>query len=66
MAMDLHLRDDQAEALKRCAEAEGVSVHSIVLRAVDDYLAATAHAALVRKAAEEQAAKWAELLERLK
>ncbi|NJP75329.1 CopG family transcriptional regulator, partial [Streptomyces sp. C1-2] len=38
----------------------------ILLRAVDDYLTRTAHEALVRKAAKEQTAKWAELLERLR
>jgi hypothetical protein len=64
--MNLRLRDDQTEALKRRAEEEGVSMHAIVLRAVDDYLVRTAHEALVRKTAREQAAKWAELLERLK
>ena len=48
------------------AEEEGTSMHAILRRAVDDYLARTAHEALVRKAAKEQTAKWAELLERLK
>jgi hypothetical protein len=66
MAMNLRLRDEQTEALKLRAEEEGVSMHAIVLRAVDDYLARTAHEALVRRAAKEQTAKWAELLERLK
>ncbi|MGV9287837.1 CopG family transcriptional regulator [Streptomyces sp. NPDC003719] len=66
MAMNLRLRDDQTEALKLRAEQEGVSMHAILLRAVDDYLARTAHEALVREAAKEQTAKWAELLERLK
>ncbi|MFI1392582.1 CopG family transcriptional regulator [Streptomyces griseoaurantiacus] len=66
MAMNLRLRDEQTEALKLRAEQEGVSMHAIVLRAVDDYLARTAHEGLVREAAKEQTAKWAELLERLK
>lgn len=66
MAMNLRLRDDQTEALKLRAEEEGTSMHAILLRAVDAYLARTAHEALVRKAAKEQTAKWAELLERLK
>jgi hypothetical protein len=38
----------------------------MVLRAVDDHLARTAHEALVRRAGKEQTAKWAELPERLK
>jgi hypothetical protein len=64
--MNLRLRDDQTEAIRRRAEEEGVSMHAILLRAVDDYLARTAHEAMVRKSAKEQAAKWSELLERLK
>ncbi|WP_032765052.1 ribbon-helix-helix protein, CopG family [Streptomyces sp. CNS654] len=66
MAMNLRLRDDQAEALKRRAEQEGISMHALVLRAVDDYLARTAQQAIVRERAKEQAAKWSELTERLK
>lgn len=41
-------------------------MHAPVLRAVDDYLARTAHQAMVRKTAVEQAARWRELLDRLK
>jgi predicted transcriptional regulator len=66
MAMNLRLRDDQTEALKQRAEDEGVSMHAILLRAVDDYLSRTAKQAMVRKTAIEQAAKWRELMERLK
>ncbi|MER6479190.1 uncharacterized protein (DUF1778 family) [Streptomyces filamentosus] len=66
MAMNLRLRDDQTEALRRRAEQEGTSMHALVLRAVDDYLARTAQEAIVRKTAMEQAAKWHELMERLK
>ncbi|MGW1293422.1 ribbon-helix-helix protein, CopG family [Streptomyces sp. NPDC002533] len=66
MAMNLRLRDDQTEALKRRAEQEGISMHALVLRAVDDYLARTAQQAIARERAKEQAAKWSELTERLK
>ncbi|MGW6456603.1 CopG family transcriptional regulator [Streptomyces sp. NPDC055078] len=66
MAMNLRLRDDQTDALKARAEQEGQSMHAIVLQAVDDYLSRTAQQAIVRKTAMEQAAKWHELLERLK
>ncbi|GAA1355560.1 ribbon-helix-helix protein, CopG family [Streptomyces beijiangensis] len=66
MAMNLRLRDDQTEALKQRAEEEGTSMHAILLRAVDDYLARTAHQAIVRKTGKEQVAKWAELMDRLK
>lgn len=58
--------DDQTEALKRRAEQEGTSMHALLLRAVDGYLARTAQQAIVRRAAKEQAAKWGELMERLK
>ncbi|WP_406139522.1 ribbon-helix-helix protein, CopG family [Streptomyces sp. NBC_01089] len=66
MATNLRLRDDQTEALKQRAEQEGTSMHAILLRAVDEYLARTAHEAIVRETAREQVAKWSELMERLK
>ncbi|WP_405677905.1 ribbon-helix-helix protein, CopG family [Streptomyces sp. NBC_01511] len=66
MATNLRLRDDQTKALKRRAEQEGTSMHAILLRAVDDYLARTAHQAMVKQTATEQAAKWGELMARLK
>ncbi|MFB7517974.1 CopG family transcriptional regulator [Streptomyces sp. NPDC056144] len=65
MAMNLRLRDDQTEALRRRAREDGVSMHALVLRAVDDYLARTAHEARVRQTAREEAARWSELLDRL-
>lgn len=64
--MNLRLREEQTEALKQRAEYEGVSMHAIAVRAIDDYLARTAQQAMVRKTAQEQAAKWGELMERLK
>lgn len=66
MAMNLRLRDDQSDALKDRAEEEGTSMHALVLRAVDDYLSRTARQAMVRQTAKEQAAKWRELMDRLK
>ncbi|MFI1187740.1 CopG family transcriptional regulator [Streptomyces californicus] len=66
MAMNLRLRDDQTAALRRRAEQDGTSMHSVVLRAVDDYLVRTAQQVIVRRTAQEQAAKWSEQLERLK
>ncbi|MFJ6700768.1 CopG family transcriptional regulator [Streptomyces sp. NPDC091272] len=66
MAMNLRLRDDQTEALKQRAEQEGTSMHAILLKAVDEYLARTAHQELVKRSAKDQVAKWSELLERLK
>lgn len=66
MAMNLRLRDDQTEDLKRRADLDGTSMHAIVLKAVDEYLARTAQQAMVRRTAIEQAAKWRELMDRLK
>ncbi|RBM21496.1 CopG family transcriptional regulator [Streptomyces sp. PT12] len=64
--MNLRLDDDRAELLKRQAEREGRSMHAIVLRALDDYLAQHAHEAMVRDTAAKEATKWRELMDRLK
>lgn len=66
MAMNLRLDDERAELLKDQAEREGRSMHAIVLRALDDYLARNAHEAMVRETAASQAVKWRELMDRLK
>ncbi|MFH9686461.1 hypothetical protein ACH4LE_09060 [Streptomyces sp. NPDC017413] len=66
MATNLRRRDGQTEALKQRAEQEGTSMHALLLRAVDDYLAWTARQAVVRRTAKEQAAEWSELMERLR
>jgi len=39
MAMTLRLSDEQAAALKKMSEAEGLSMHEIALTAIDSYLA---------------------------
>lgn len=41
-------------------------MHALVLQAIDDYLSRTAKQAMVRRHGIEQAAKWRELMERLK
>jgi predicted transcriptional regulator len=66
MAMNLRLHDDLNEALRQQAETEGVSMHAIAIRALEEYLQRSAHQTMVRKTAAEQAAKWRELMERLK
>ena len=38
MAMTLRLSDEQTAKLRVAAERDGVSMHSAVLKAVDDYL----------------------------
>ncbi|QLE75152.1 CopG family transcriptional regulator [Streptomyces rectiverticillatus] len=65
MSMNVSLRGDQMAALRCCAEREGLDVHDVVLLAVDEYLG-TAHRTMVRQTAHEQAAKWRELMDRLK
>ncbi|GHG79448.1 CopG family transcriptional regulator [Streptomyces griseocarneus] len=65
MSMNVSLRGDQVDALRRCAKREGLEVHDVVLLAVDEYLGA-AHRAMVRQTAQEQAEKWRELMDRLK
>lgn len=66
MAMNLRLNDEQTAALKKLSEVEGRSVQAIVLRAVDDYIASHTREAMIRETAMEEAAKWRELMERLK
>lgn len=41
-------------------------MHGVVLRAVDEYLAQNARDSVVREVASQEAAKWHELMERLK
>ena len=38
MAMTLRLSDEQTAQLREAAEREGISMHAIVLKAVDAYL----------------------------
>ncbi|MZE79258.1 CopG family transcriptional regulator [Streptomyces sp. SID5475] len=64
-AVKLRLREEQVLALKQRAEKEGISLHAMVLKAIDDYLALPARPSVVRKTAREQAAGWREPGERL-
>ncbi|SCK20716.1 Ribbon-helix-helix protein, copG family [Streptomyces sp. WMMB 322] len=64
--MNLRLDDELTEALKKQAELEGRSMHAVVLRAVERCLARNAREAMVRETATKEAAKWHELMERLK
>ncbi|MCC5033162.1 CopG family transcriptional regulator [Streptomyces sp. WAC 00631] len=65
MAMNLRLRDDQQHALKERAEAEGRSMHAIVLQAVDRYLEEEADRETVHRLGAKYAARHADLLRRL-
>ncbi|MFE3073272.1 CopG family transcriptional regulator [Streptomyces sp. NPDC059247] len=66
MALNPRFHDDRTEVPEPRAEQEGASTDALAPHAVDDRLARTAREAIVRGAAMEQAAKWHELMERLK
>lgn len=38
MAMTLRLSDEQTAKLRAAAERDGISMHAVVLKAVDDYV----------------------------
>lgn len=38
MAMTLRLSEDQTAKLRAAAERDGISMHAVVLKSVDDYL----------------------------
>lgn len=63
--MNLRLRDDQQEALKRYAEQEGRSMHAVVLMAIDRFLEQEASREVIRKLGAKYAARHADLLRRL-
>ncbi|MEN8650133.1 CopG family transcriptional regulator [Streptomyces sp. 21So2-11] len=63
--MNLRLRDDQQEALKLRAEAEGRSMHAIALQAIDRYLEQESDRQEVRRLGAKYAVRHADLLRRL-
>ncbi|MEU8357774.1 DUF1778 domain-containing protein [Nonomuraea sp. NPDC048882] len=65
MAMTLRLSDEQTEALRKRAEAEGRSMQQIALRAIDDYLQRVSEDELTDALAEKGAQRFADLLRRL-
>ena len=63
MAMTLRLSEKQSAALKKVAQAQGVSMHEVALLAIDDYVSRRQNrlkSAIQRVATEDQ-----ELLARL-
>lgn len=63
MAMTLRLSEKQSAALKKVAQAQGVSMHEVALMAIDDYVSRRQNrlkSAIQRVATEDQ-----ELLTRL-
>jgi uncharacterized protein (DUF1778 family) len=65
MAMNLRLSDEQTEALRARAEAEGRSMQQLVLAAVDEYLIRMADDERTAALAAEGAARYRALLDRL-
>ncbi|SFD32654.1 Arc-like DNA binding domain-containing protein [Streptomyces aidingensis] len=63
--MNLRLPEEVQESLRRRAEAEGRSMHAIVVQAVERYLAEEADRATVRRLGAKYAARHADLLRRL-
>ncbi|MEV0307013.1 CopG family transcriptional regulator [Nonomuraea fuscirosea] len=59
------MSDEQTDALRRRAEAEGRSMQQIALRAIDDYLQRVSEDELTDALAEKGAQRFADLLRRL-
>lgn len=66
MGMTLRTSDEQTEALRRQADAEGRSMQAVALAAIDEYIARRAHEAKVAAALTRVVRKEAGVLERLK
>jgi uncharacterized protein (DUF1778 family) len=65
MAMNLRLDDEDNTLLKALAEAEGVSLHEAVLRAIRRSARDLAHTSRVQEATAEMLDRWGEVLDRL-
>lgn len=66
MGMTLRTSDQQTEALRRQADAEGRSMQAVALSAIDEYIARRAHKAKVAAALTRVVREEAGVLERLK
>lgn len=66
MGMTLRPSEQQAEALRRQAAAEGRSMQAVALSAIDEYIARRAHKAKVAGALRRVVREEAGVLERLK
>jgi uncharacterized protein (DUF1778 family) len=64
-AMNLRLDDEDSALLKALAEAEHVSLHEAVLRAIRRSARELAHTDRVREATAEMLDRWGEVLDRL-
>lgn len=65
MAMNLRLDEEDSALLRALAEAEHVSLHEAVLRAIRRSAREVAHTARVREATAEMADQWGDVLDRL-
>lgn len=65
MAMNLRLSDEDAARLRALADAEGVSLHEAVLRAIRRNAEDLTHTAQVLTATDEMIARWGDVLDRL-
>ena len=66
MGMTLRTSDEQAEALRRQAAAEGRSMQAVALSAIDEYIARRAHKGRVADALQRVVREEARVLDRLK
>jgi predicted transcriptional regulator len=66
VGMTLRTSDEQTEALRLQAAAEGRSMQAVALSAIDEYIARRAHKARVEVALRRVVAEEAGVLERLK
>jgi hypothetical protein len=65
MAMTLRLSDEQTAALREQADAEGVSMQSVALRAVDQYLEKNARRLDIAHVLDVELERYADAIERL-
>jgi predicted transcriptional regulator len=66
MGMTLRTTDQQTEALRKQAAAEGRSMQAVALSAIDEYIARRTHNAKVAAALDRVVREEAGVLERLK
>lgn len=64
--MTLRTSEEQTEALRRQAAAEGRSMQAVALAAIDEYIARRAHKTKVDEALQRVVAEEANVLRRLK
>ena len=66
MGMTLRTSDEQTEALRRQAAAEGRSMQAVALSAIDEYISRREHKTRVTTAVQRVVREEAAVLERLK